>query len=138
MDPWSTRRDVARGILRSSPKSRKMSFLPSERDRELLSSVFYTPVDKCFCVRYLAGGRHVSPGPQGGSEPLTNASRSELMTQALFLSINVCRGLGISPLRIKHLAEFFSGRSWPNIFSGIIIFAFFGKFGTFLFGDLCL
>ena len=32
------------------------------------------------------------------------------MTQSLVLSIDVCPGLGISPLRIKHLAEFFSGR----------------------------
>ena len=36
-------------------------FLPSERDRDFLLSVFYTPVDKCFCIRRLAGARHVSP-----------------------------------------------------------------------------
>ena len=38
--------------------------------------------------------------------------------------------LGISPLRIKPLAEFFSGRSWPNICPGTIFFVFFGKLET--------
>ena len=45
-------------------------------------------------------------------------------------------GLGISPLRIKHLAELFSGRSWPNICPGNIFFGFFGKFETF-FEKIC-
>ena len=35
----------------------------------------------------------------GGSEPLTSAPRSDFMAQSLVLSIDVCRGLGISPLR---------------------------------------
>ena len=49
------------------------------------------------------------------------------MTQIVGLSIDVSRGLGISPLRTKHIADFFSGRSWPNIrpafiFSSFIVF----------------
>ena len=42
------------------------------------------------------------------------------------------RGLGISPLRIINIksAEFFSGRSWPNICPGTIFFVFFGKLET--------
>ena len=37
------------------------------------------------------------------------------------------RGLGISPLRIINIksAEFFSGRSWPNICPGVFFFLFF-------------
>ena len=31
----------------------------------------------------------------------------------------------------KDLAEFFSSRSWPNIWPGIAFFLFFSKFGTF-------
>ena len=60
VDPWSRRREVARGVLRSSPKPEKKK-LPWERDREFLSSVFYTPVDRCLCIRRLAGAHHVSP-----------------------------------------------------------------------------
>ena len=36
----------------------------------------------------------------------------------------------------KHLAEFFSGRSWPNIGPGIIFFGVFEKFETF-FSKIC-
>ena len=43
------------------PNLIKGLFLPSERDRVLVSSVFYTPVDIFFCVRRLAGARHASP-----------------------------------------------------------------------------
>ena len=40
---------------------KKHIFLPSERDRDFLSPVFYTAAPKCFCIRRLAGARHVSP-----------------------------------------------------------------------------
>ena len=62
VDPWSRRRDVARGVLCSSPKPEKRSIFGHRRGIKIfLSSVFYTPVDKCFCIRHLAGARHVSP-----------------------------------------------------------------------------
>ena len=58
--------------------------------------------------------------------------RSDFMTQSLALSIDVCRGLGVSLLRIEHLAELFSGRCWLNIWPGIVFFRFcFFKLGTF-------
>ena len=70
-------------------------------------------------------GRAVNTVNRGcGSEPVTSAPRSEFMTQSLVLSIRVCRGLRISPLRIKHFAECFSGRSCPNIRPGIASFVF--------------
>ena len=79
-----------------------------------------------------------------------SAPRSDFMAQSLVLSLDVCPGLGISPLRTniwlsfsqadlgpnKHLAEFFSGRSWPKIGPGIIFFGFFEKFETF-FSKIC-
>ena len=67
----------------------------------------------------------------------TSVPHSEIMARLLVLSIDLCRGLGISPLRMKHLAEFFSGRSWPNICPGMIFFGFIGKFETFFFEKLC-
>ena len=43
VDPWSRRREVARGVLRSSPKPENMSiFCHRRRNREFLSSVFCT------------------------------------------------------------------------------------------------
>ena len=60
--PWSRGREVARGVLRSSPKPEKKTyFLPSERDRESLSPVFYTAAPKCVCIRRLAGARNIPP-----------------------------------------------------------------------------
>ena len=38
-------------------------------------------------------------GPEGGSEPLTGAPRSDFVAQSLVLSIDVCPGLGVSPLQ---------------------------------------
>ena len=40
---------------------KKAYFLPSERDREILSPVFYTAAPKCVCIRRLAGARDLSP-----------------------------------------------------------------------------
>ena len=58
VDPWSRGREVARGVLRSSPTpEKKVYFLPSKRDRDFLSPVFYTA--KCVCIRRLASARHV-------------------------------------------------------------------------------
>ena len=54
------------------------------------------------------------------------------MTQSLVSSLDVCRGLGISPLRFKHLVEFFSGRSWLNIWPGIITIVFFSNLEPFV------
>ena len=97
VDPWSRGREVARGVVRSSPKPEKKAyFLPSERDRDILSPVFYTAAPKYVCIRRLAGARHLSPfvlwtlWPEGGSEPLTSAPRSDFMAQSLvFPSMSV-------------------------------------------------
>ena len=59
--------------------------------------------------------------------------RSDCMAQWLVLSIDVCRGLGISPLRINIWLSFSSGRSWPNICLGNIFSFLFFKFATFFF-----
>ena len=37
-------------------------FVIGEESRFFLSSVFYTPAAKCFCIRRLAGARNISPG----------------------------------------------------------------------------
>ena len=132
VEPWSRRLDVARGVLRSSPKPEKKYCIFCHRRGidNFLSPVFYTSVNKCCCIRRLADARHVSQAmlwtlwPEGGSEPPTSAPRSEIVTLSLVFSIDVCQGPRIWPLRIEHLAEFVSGRSWPNICAGIIFSGF--------------
>ena len=58
------------------------------------------------------------------------------MAQSLDLSLDVCPGLGISPLRTNIWLRFLSGRSWPKIGQGIIFFGVFEKFETF-FSKIC-
>ena len=118
-------REVARGALRSSTKPEKNVYLlPSERDREFLSSVFYTSAPKCICTGRLAGARHESPAVEDGSELRMSARGSDFTTQSLVLLIEVCRGLGISPRPSKHLAEFVAGRSCTTS-AQEIFFSFF-------------
>ena len=62
VDPRSRRREVSRGVLRSSLKPENMSFfLPPGRDSEIWTSVLYTPVNKYVWVRRMVGTRHISP-----------------------------------------------------------------------------
>ena len=136
VDPWSRGREVAHGVLDSSPNPKKKAyFVPSEWDRDFFSPVFYTATPKCVCIRRLAGARHVSPAvswtlwPEGGSEPLTSAPRSAFMAQSLVLSMSVEDSESLRFEWNEHLAEFFSGRSWPNICPGFFFSVFFFSSG---------
>ena len=119
VDPWSRRRDVARGVLRSFSRTWKncLVFTTVAGSRSFVvcfldtrGQTFYVEMwpapatyHRSFCEHW----------PEGGSEPLTSAPRSDFMAQSLVLSIDIYPGLGISPL---HLAEFFSGRSAQELF----------------------
>ena len=54
------------------------------------------------------------------------------MAQSLVLSIDVCPGLGISPLQTNIWLSF----SWPKIGPGMFFFGVFEKFETF-FSKIC-
>ena len=104
VDPWSRGREVAGGVQRSSLKPEKNAyFLPSERDREFLPiSTQQRP--NCLCQMPGRGPppitrRCVNTVTRGWVGALTGVPRSEFMAQSLFLSLDVCPGLGISPLR---------------------------------------
>lgn len=43
------------------PNLKKSLFFAIERDREIMSSVFCTPVAKCLFIKRLASARHMSP-----------------------------------------------------------------------------
>ena len=136
VDPCSKERDVARGVVRYSPQpENRPTFLPLERDRDFLSSVFYTSAPKCICTGRLAGARHESPAvmstlrSEDGSEPRMIARGSDFTTQSLVLLIEVCRGLGISPRPSKH-GPVCRRQILYNICPGNIFFVFCSKFGT--------
>ena len=102
------------------PNLKKRSVFCHRRRIEKFCPFFYTVAPKCFCIRRLAvlyqtpgwrppriTGRFVNTVTKGGSEPLTITPRSDFMAKSLFWSIDVCRGLGILPLRLNIWLEFF-------------------------------
>ena len=110
VDPWSIAREVARCVVRSSRKPEKKRlffaigegsrifaacFLPGTQQRLNLfvSDAWPAPAtyNRPFCEHCVR--------PEGGSEPLTSAPRLDFMAQSVVLSIDVCRGFGMSPLR---------------------------------------
>ena len=137
MDPWSRGREVARGVQRSSPKPEKKAyFLPSRGIENFAACFLHSSAQMCL---YQTPGRRPPPitgrfvnTDQGGSEPLTGAPRSDFMAQSLVLSIDVSRTRYLAASN-KHLAKFFSGRSWSKIGPGIIFFGIFEKFETLFF-----
>ena len=91
--------------------SKRFVFLPSERNRLLfffLVCFLHTTVQTFLCQ---TPAKYHRPScehcdPRVGRSPSKSAPRSGFMTQSLVLSIDVCRGLGISPLRsIKCFAQ---------------------------------
>ena len=145
VDPSSRGREVARGVLRSSPKTwKKLCFFTSEMDVQFLS-VFYTRASKCFCIRRLAGARHASPAVlwtlvTGGSVGVPNERALFRFHDAVVSFVDRClsRTRNLADIRVKHLAEFFSGRSWPNIWPGMFFSFFFpSSLELFWCQDLC-
>ena len=126
-------REVARGVLRSSPKPEKKAyFLPSERDRDFLPPVFYTAAPKCVCIRRMAGARHLSPvilstltrGWVGAPNERAPFRFHGAVVGFVDRCLSRTRNLAASS---EHLAEFFSGRSWPKIGPGMILIVFLLK-----------
>ena len=145
MDPWSRGREVARSVLRSSPKPEKRSvFCHRERDREFLSPVFYLVHSSVQMCLYQTPGRRPPPitgrfvntvtrgwvGAPNGRAPFRFHGA---VVGFVAPCLSRTRNLAASN---KHLAEFVSGRSWPKIGPGIIFFGVFEKFETF-FSKIC-
>ena len=108
MDPLSRGREVAGGVLRSSPKPEKKQqfFAIGEGSRFFVACFVHGSSQMCLYKTPgrrppFITGRFVNAVTRGGSEPLTSAPRSDFMAQSLALSIDVCQGLGMPPLRIN-------------------------------------
>ena len=116
--PSSRRQEIAGSVQRLSVKLNIYFFVFREESRNLWS-VFYTPAANCF-------------SSDARLEPLPKAPRSDFMTQSLILSIDVFRGLEMSPLRTTRCAECFPGRSCPNIHTPIQEFCFLGHVQSYI------
>ena len=142
MDPWYRGREVTRGVLRSSPKpEKKPIFSIGEGSRYFVACFLHSSAQVCL---YQTPGRHPPPitgrfvntvtrvwvGAPNGRAPFRFHGAVVGFVDRCLSRI---RNLAASN---KHLAEFFSGRSWPKIGPGIIFFGVFEKFETF-FPKIC-
>ena len=143
MDPWSRRREVARGVLRTSPQPEQRSIFAIGEGSRILLCGFYTPVDKF--IYQTPGrrpprisGRVVSPVTRGWVEAPNERAPFRIHDAVVGFVGRCLSGLGIWPRRFKHMAEFFSGRSWPKICPGMFSFSGFVEgLKLFIFEDLC-
>ena len=146
VDPWSRGREAARGVLPfSSPKHGKRSTFCHRREIEKFRYVFSTrhrpnvfvsdawpapaTYHRSFCENYL--------WPESGSELVTSAPRLDFMAQSLVVSIDVCRGLGISPLRGNIWLKFSQADLGPRSAQEWFFSGFLKSLKLFIFEDLC-
>ena len=136
VDPWSRGREVARGVLRSFPKPEKRPIFCHRRGIEKccrLFSTWYTAVPK-MCL-YQTLGRRLLPitgsfvntvtrGWVGAPNERTPFRFHGAVVGFVDRYLSRARNLAASN---KHLAELFSGRSWPKIGPGIVFFGVFEK-----------
>ena len=146
MDPWTRGREVALGVLLSSPKPEKKFFLAIGEGSRNVAACFLHSSAQMYLYQTPGRrpppitGRFVITVTTAWSEPLTSAPRSEFMAQSLVFvdrCLSRTRNLAASN---EHLAEFCSGRSWPKrsvhrSFS-CFFFGVFEKFETF-FSKIC-
>ena len=139
MDPWSRGREVACGVQRSSPKPEKRPIFCHRRGIENFCRLISTQQRPDVFVSDAwpapatppINGRFVSTVTRGWVGA-PNRRAPFRFHDAVVGFVNRClsrtQNLAASN---KHLAEFFSGRSWPKIVPGIIFFGVFEKFETF-------
>ena len=129
-------------LKRSSPKPAKRPIFCHRRGIEIFSRLFSTQQrPKCVCIRRLAGARLLTGSFENsvtrGWVEAPNGRAPFSFHGAVVGFVDRCRSrtqnLAASN---KHLAELFSGRSWPKIGPGTIFFGVFEKFETF-FSKIC-
>ena len=141
MDPWSIGREVARGVLRSSPKPEKgLFFAIGEGSRSFVACFLHSSAQVCL---YQTPGRRppriisrfvntVTRGWVGAPNERAPFRFHGAIVGFVHRCLSWTRNRAASN---KHLAEFFSSRSRPTIGPGIIFFGvlkslkpFFGIF----------
>ena len=137
MDPWCRGREVARGVLRSSPKPEKRPIFCHRRGIEIFCRLFSTQQRPNVFVS------EAWPAPatdhrsfcehcdqRVGRNPNKRVPFRFHGAVVGFVDRRLSRTRNLAALN-KQLAEFFSGRSWAKIGPGIIFCFFFEKFDFF-------
>ena len=132
MHPWSRGREVALGVQRSSPKPEKGLFLAIGEGSRIFSRLISTQQRRNVFLYQTPGRRPppitgrffntVTKGWVGAPSRRTPFRFHGAVVRFVDRCLSRTRNLAAS---YKHLAEFFSGRSWPKIGPGIIFFGVF-------------
>ena len=120
----------------------KKVILPSEGGQDFLSSVFYIHASGQMFVYQTPGRRpphitgvRVNSVTLGWVGATYERATFRFITQSLVLSIDVCRGLGISPVRSRHFAEIFLRPRLPRFPPGIVFFVLFFEIQEYSYED---
>ena len=137
VDPWSRGREVARGVQRPSPKPEKRPILCHRRGIENFCRLFSTqprpnvfvsdawPAPATYHRSFVNTVTRGWVGAPNGRAPFRfHGEVVGFVDRCLSRTGNLAASN-------KHLAEFFSARSWPKIGPGIILFGVFERFETF-------
>ena len=141
-------REFARGGVRSSPKPEKGSVFRHRRGIDSFCRLFSTHQWPNVFVSdaWPAPAMYHRPWCQltrawvGAPNERTSFRYHDVvvdfvdrcLSRTMILSIDICRGLGISPLRIKHLAEFSQADLRPTSGQEIFLRTFFQVWNVFL------
>ena len=144
VDPWSRGREVARGVLRSSPKPEKMSIFCHRRGIEIFCCLFlhssaqmcwYQTPGQCPPRITCRGVNTVTRGWVGAPNERAPFRFHGAVVGFVDRCLSRTRNLSASK---QHLAEFFSG-CWTNNCPGIniFVFLFFSKSLELFFLKIC-
>ena len=142
VDPWSTGREDARGVLRSSPKPEKRSiFAIGEGSRSFVACFLHSSAQ--MCLYQTSGrrppritGRFVNTATRGWVGAPNERDPFRFRGAVVGFVDCVCRELGISPLRIN----IWLGSSQADLdptSARECFFSFEKKKWHFFFEDLC-
>ena len=142
VDPWSRGREVARGVLRSSPKPEKgLFFTVGEESRTFVACFLHSSTQ--MCLNQMPGrrpqritGRFVNTLTRGWVG--TPNERAPFRFHGAVVGfVHQCLSRTRNLASSSHiLAEFFSGRFWRKICPGIL-FVFLKLSLALFFEDLC-
>ena len=142
MDPWSRGRKVARGVLRSSVKPVKTPIFAIGEGSIIFFACFRHSIAQ-MCL-YQTHGRRPPPTTGCFVNTVTRGSVGapneralfRFLARSLFLSIDVCRVLRISPLRTNIWLTFSQADLGPTSAQGLFLVFFFEHSETFFFEDI--
>ena len=130
MDPWSSGRKVARGVLRSSPKPEKRPIFCHRRGiKDFLAGLLHSSAYVFVSDVWPAPATYHRSFCEHRDQRVGRSPERARPVQISWRGRWFCRSMSVEDsesrrFELTYLAEFFSGRSWPKIGPGMIFSGF--------------